>query len=359
MRPQHIAQLLDSIIQSPAIPGRLKMTVLLTGSPGVGKTSLPKQAALRNKLPLLFTQPLFSEPVDYSGVPFVYQNGVPENARTIWAPPGWVPTVPCLFLIDEATQCDPPMMKAIAPICEEHRIGATYLAPGSVVVATGNKSGHRAGAHRLLSHVQRRVCEIPFESNLDDFEDWGMATGRIIPEVRYFLRFKPDGLNNFDPASDLPYACQGGWEKVSDIYHMLPPHLLHQTIQGLIGPEAASFLAFAQIWRELTFSFDVEKILKNPEKAPVPKRDQLDIIWSLVGSIAEFVKEKEVATVNKALAYFQRLPREFLFIGTQHVYAKQGLQRRAEIKATEEFQKFFQANAHLMTESTGMPGVKK
>lgn len=355
MRPLHISQLLDAIIKSPTSEGVRKDSVLIIGKPGGGKTSLCKQAAMRNNHFLICFQPNFHEPVDLSGVPYIM------DGKTLWAPPGWVPgKIPdgfdgILMLIDEMTQCDPPMIKACAPIVEEHRIGATFLPQGSIVVATGNRAGDRAGAHKLLTHVKSRVCEIPFEDSLDDFEDWGISTGNIIPEVRYYLRWKPASINNFDPASEQQYASQRGWAKVSKMYPILPEHLRHQTVTGLIGAAGNEFMAFAKVWEELTNTYDVTKILAAPDKAPLPKRDQVDILWSLVGSIAEHVKTKGIKEWEAACRYFQRMPsREFLFIGVQHTMVKVPKEKRAQIYASKEFQKFMTENRDLLNEASSI-----
>ena len=87
MRPKHVADLLDTLIKADMPDGELKDTVMLIGPPGGGKTSLAKQAAKRNNLYMIFFQPLFSEPVDLTGVPHVHLNGKPENAKTLLGQP--------------------------------------------------------------------------------------------------------------------------------------------------------------------------------------------------------------------------------------------------------------------------------
>lgn len=358
MRPSDITNLLDTMIKAEVSEGERKDTIMLIGPPGVGKTALPIQAAERNKLFLIFFHPLFSEPIDLTGVPHIVQNGKPDNAKTYWANPGWVPDeVPdgyngIMCLVDEMSQCDPPMMKACAPICEEHRIGSKYLPKGSIVVATGNRVGDRAGANRMLSHVKSRIVEIPFESSLEDFEAWGMSTGKIIPQVRYFLRWKPGCLNTFKAESEGQYACQRGWHKVSRLYPILPPGLQVETIAGVVGKgESAEFLAFCKVWEELVGQFDPLKILANPEKAKLPNESQVDVLWALAGSIAEAAKKQDIKVVEKALIYFRRMPREFCFVAIQHLTMGIGREKFQQVCRNKEYLAWAKDNQELLVES--------
>lgn len=359
MRPAHVAELIETMIKAECKPGHRKETVMLLGPPGIGKTSIPLQMAKKHNLYVVFFHPLFSEPIDLTGVPMVERNGKPENAKTFWANPNWIPDeIPegyagIMCLIDEMNQCDNPMMKACAPICEEHRIGTKILPHGSIVIATGNRAGDRAGASKLLSHVKSRIVEVQVETSLDDFLEWGAVDERIIPQVRYFLQFKSQLMMTFDPASEKQYATPRGWHKVSNLYPIMPEHLVSETIQGVIGAgPAAEFIGFCRVWEELSKRFNVDTILEKPEKAPIPKSAQVDVMYALVGSIAEKAKNTPgIKNCVQALAYFSRLSREFGFIGIQNMNQQVGLERFQALCRAPEYIKWFAENKDLLNEA--------
>lgn len=359
MRPQHVIELLDTMIKAEVQPGERKETILLIGSPGIGKTSMPLQSAKKHGLFVIFTHPLMIEPIDLTGVPHVELNGDPNNAKTFWASPGWIPNeVPngfkgIMVLIDEMTQADPPMQKACAPICEEHRIGTKILPHGTIVVATGNRAGDRAGASKLLSHVKSRIVEIQVDTSVEDFIEWGSIDNRVIPQVRYFLQFKSECLNTFNPSSEAQYATPRGWFKVSRLYPILPSHLQSETLQGVVGSgPSAEFLAFCRVWEELSNKYDLDKILEKPEKAPVPSATQIDVMWALVGSVAEKAKASPgIANCIQAMKYFSRFSREFSFIGIQNIGNHVGEDRFQQLCRHAEYQKWFKNNQELLNEA--------
>lgn len=359
MRPAHVSELIETMVKADVKPGERKETIMLLGSPGIGKTSIPLQIAKKHNLFVVFFHPLFSEPIDLTGVPHVGLNGKLENAKTYWANPNWIPdAVPegysgIMVLVDEMSQCDPPMMKACAPICEEHRIGTKILPHGTIVVATGNRAGDRAGASKLLSHVKSRIVEIQVDTSLEDFLEWGSIDDRIIPQVRYFLQFKTDLINTFNPASEGQYATPRGWHKVSKLYPIVPQHLQAETIQGVVGAgPAAEFLGFCRVWEELSNRFDINAILEKPDKAPIPKSEQVDVMYALVGSIAEKAKASPgVKNCLQAFVYFNRLPREFAFIGIQNMSQQVGADRFQQLCRSAEYMKWFKNNQDLLNEA--------
>lgn len=363
MRPRDIEKLLETLVLCQMPDGRRKPSVMLLGSPGTGKTSIPLQIARKHKLWIVFFHPLFSEPIDLTGVPHVALNGHPDNAKTHWANPSWIPDdVPkgyngIMVLVDEMSQCDPPMMKACAPIMEEHRIGTKILPNsgqyGTLVVATGNRAGDRAGAAKLLSHVKSRIMEVQFESSVEDFVEWGTRTNRIIPVVRYFVQFKTDLLNTFKPEAEGQYASQRGWEKASDLYGVLPENLLSESIAGIVGKgEAAEFLAYAKVWEELETKFNIDKILEKPDKAAIPQRDQLDIMHALTGSIAERAKAADgIKMLSQAIIYFNRMPKEFAFLGVQSSIRHVGKDRFQALCSNADYKKWFKENQELLNEA--------
>jgi hypothetical protein len=98
--------------------------------------------------------------------------------------------------------------------------------------------------------------------------------------------------------------------------------------------------------------YDLDKLLANPEKAPVPEAEQIDVMWALVGSIAEKAKSAPgTKMLVQALKYMCRMPREFSFIGVQNLTRYTGIQRYQSLTKTPEYQDWFKNNLELLNEA--------
>ncbi len=366
MKPSQVGALIDDLCKLPSSENDPIPAVMLQGPPGNGKTSVCRQAAARNKCYLLapnkqgVLHPIMYEPPDLIGIPSVrdgktYQN--PLSWTLDQAPPGFSRLA---IIIDELSQADQSMQKACAPILEERRIGNVVLPPSTLIMATGNRIEDRAGAHKILSHVRSRYVKIDFQSDLEDFESWGMETGLIVPEVRYFLRFKPAMLNTFKPDREGQYACQRGWQKVSHLYPHLRPELRGETIQGTVGDgEGSEFMAFAQIWEKMARDFDPAVLLKDPAKAALPSRSEPGVLWAVTGSVAEYTKNRFIDSKNgdgaKALqagfTYMKRLPKEYYMLGGNLTYRMLPRDRISEVIGASGYQDWFRDHKDVLQEA--------
>ena len=309
MRPSEVKHLLADLLEK-STDGK-RRAAFIKGPPGGGKTSLPFQVAEELGIPTVFFHPVFWDPVDMRGIPMPFEK-VAGRYRTRWCAPDYIPDDVVaqprgICVIDEISQADAPMQKACAPICHEGRFGDTYLPPGWIVVATGNRKQDRAGSARLLTHLLSRMCEIELETSLDDFQNWGQQTGSIIGEVRQYLFFQPGDLNTFDPASQEKGTDPRCWEKVSDWFPTVRESLRREVVSGFTGAGvAAKFMAYCKYWQSLP---DIKEILAKPETAPVPTEP--DVLYAVSGAIGEHCIKAETKVLANALKYTMRLKQEF------------------------------------------------
>src|SRR5262249_34928627 len=170
--------------------------VYLWGPPGVGKSSVVRQAAQKASLDVLDIHAVLLDPVDLRGLPRI------EQDSALWCPPAFLPNdgAGVLFL-DELAQAPPRVQAACLQLGLDRRVGEYLLPNGWSVIAASNRQEDRAGAHRLISPLLNRFVHLDLEVSHDDWQDWAVQAG-IAPEVRSFLRYRPALLFAFDPSTN-------------------------------------------------------------------------------------------------------------------------------------------------------------
>lgn len=298
MRPQDVTETLKNLIPT-------RRPIYLWGAPGCGKSSIVHQATQAQELEMIDVRAVLLDPVDLRGLPKI--NG---SDRAHWCPPAFLPHDPkskgVLFL-DELAQAPPLVQAGCLQLTLDRRIGEYQLPDGWTVVAASNRQEDRAGVHKLISPLLNRFIHLDLEVSHEDWQAWALDA-QVAPEVRSFLHFKPALLHNFDPSAGArAFPTPRSWSFVSDVLPASPPNLLHAIAAGCVGEgPAAEFVAFVQIYRDLP---DVEQVLKNPEKAKVPKEPS--VLYALCGAIAEKCRQAEAKLLESAFTYADRLPSEF------------------------------------------------
>src|SRR5436189_2440702 len=146
-----------------------EQSFLLLSPPGVGKSEMVYEAAAEASLPcrsLLGTQ---IAPEDVSGIPRIV------GERSVFCPPRvLLPEKPepfCLFL-DELPACSPDVQKAFYSLLLERRLGEHPLAPGTWVVAAGNRVEDRSLVRALSSALVNRVVILNVRVDTKEWLVW-------------------------------------------------------------------------------------------------------------------------------------------------------------------------------------------
>ena len=304
MRPSEIIRALAALL-----PGR--RPVYLWGSPGVGKSSVVRQAALELGLALVDVRATLLDPVDLRGLPRVVDD------TAVWCPPAFLPRSGTgVLLLDELAQSPPLVQAACLQLVLDRRVGEYELPDGWSVVAASNRAEDRAGTHRLITPLLNRFVHLDLEADLDDWQAWAATTG-VAAEVRAFLRFRPVLLAQFEPAANpRAFATPRSWAFVADVLARTPEDLLPAVVAGCVGDgPAAEFLGFCRLYRELP---DLDAALARPETAAVPREPA--VLYALVGALVEKCR-KDSAPVTSFVAYATRLPDEFALLALRDLLA--------------------------------------
>ncbi len=294
MRPADLMTALTGLVPT-------RRPVYLWGPPGVGKSSLVRQAATTLNVPVVDVRATLLDPVDLRGLPTV------ADGRTTWCPPDFLPASgEGLLFLDELAQAVPAVQTALLQLTLDRRLGEYELPPGWSVVAASNRAEDRAGTHRLISPLLNRFLHLDLEVSEEDWQGWAVAAG-VAPEVRAFIRFRPALLFAFEAAANpRAFPTPRSWQFVSDVLQATAPHLLQRVVAGCVGDgPAAEFVAFLGLYRQLP---DVDAVLASPATAPVPREPA--VLYALVSALVERVRAKAAPAAAFA-KYGVRLPDEF------------------------------------------------
>jgi hypothetical protein len=274
----------------------------LWGPPGVGKSSLVRQAAGKAGLPVVDVRAVLLDPVDLRGLPRI------QGDSALWCPPAFLPRdgEGVLFL-DELAQAPPLVQAACLQLTLDRRVGEYVLPQGWSVVAAGNRQEDRAGAHRLISPLLNRFVHLDLEVSADDWHDWAVGAG-VAPEVRSFLRYRPALLFAFDPSTNArSFPTPRSWEFVSQVLPHTPQELLHPVVSGCVGEgPAAEFVGFATIYKELP---DPDQVLASPATTSVPREPA--VLYALCGALVERCRKASPKVLAAFVQYVGRMPDEF------------------------------------------------
>ena len=294
MRPTEVSKTLAALVPT-------RRPIYLWGPPGVGKSSIVRQAASALGLELVDVRATLLDPVDLRGLPRL------DGDTAVWCPPAFLPrSGEGVLFLDELAQAAPLVQAACLQLTLDRRVGEYELPEDWSVIAASNRAEDRAGTHRLITPLLNRFVHLDLDVSADDWQQWAV-TANLSPEVRAFLRYRPALLFRFDPAvSERAFPTPRAWQFVSDVLARTPDDLVHPVVGGCVGDgPAAEFVGFRKLYRELP---DLDVVLARPDSAPVPREPA--VLYSLVGALVERCRSDR-APLAQFVTYALRLPEEF------------------------------------------------
>ncbi len=283
-----------------------KIPVMLTGAPGVGKSSIVEAAAKAAGFDLILSHPVVSDPTDAKGLPWPSKDGesasfLPfgELAQAIKA------TKPTVWFLDDLGQASPAVQASYMQLLLARQVNGHKLPDCVTFIAATNRRTDRAGVSGILTPVLSRFgAIIGIEANIDDWTVWALNAG-MPAELVSFIRFRPNLLHVFDPqkANDMEnFPCPRTWEYVGRALQMgLPNDLEFAAFAGAVGEGAAIELrGFLSMLRSNLPNID--GILLDPDNASIPTRP--DMLWAVTTALA-----KKVTALNcgRIFRYAERL----------------------------------------------------
>ena len=307
MRPAQLLTILEREFQA-AVHGQ-HTPVMLWGPPGVGKSQMVAQVALRHGMPVIDIRLSQMEPSDLRGIPFRVENVVE------WAIPAMLPDArrhgpEGILFLDEISSAPPTVSAAAYQLILDRRLGEYSVPEGWAIFAAGNRQGDRGVTYSMPSPLANRFSHFEIEVNLDDWAHWAYAQG-IDERLIAFLRFRPDLLFDFDPAHNpVAFPSPRSWEFAHRALQKFGQRsdLLSGALQACVGPAAGIELtAFVENLHRLP---DIDAITRG-EESQVPAETDLQyaVASALVARAIRSRGQEDAALIlGNILEYAGRFP---------------------------------------------------
>jgi len=239
------------------------------------------QVAQQHGVPLVDIRLSQLEPSDLRGIPFRIDNHVE------WAVPRMLPDASRhgpsgIMFLDEITSATPAVSAAAYQLILDRCLGEYKVPEGWVIFAAGNRQGDRGVTYSMPTPLANRFTHFDFDVNLDDWVYWAHKN-HIDEHIVAFLRFRPELLFDFDPATDpTAFPTPRSWVFA---HHALQKFdigsvILSNALKACVGNAAGiEIKAFIDNHENLG---DVDAIIEGAN-SPVP--DSIDLQYALAAAL--------------------------------------------------------------------------
>lgn len=330
MKATRLAEAVGSLIEQ-------RVPVFLWGPPGIGKSSIVKQIALKKAIGFIDLRLALMDPTDLKGIPFYDR----PSHTALWAPPAFLPKDgEGILFLDELNSAPPSVQASAYQLILDRKVGEYELPEGWAIVAAGNREGDRGVTYRMPTPLANRFVHFEMEVDVDDWRLWAFGRG-MDERVISYISYKSEHLFTFDAKSDAKsFATPRSWEYVHSILgSALPDELLLDAISGAVGRDTAvSFLSFVKVVKRLP---DIEAIM---EGRGGEYSDEIDVLYALsAGLVSAYLRDPSEQRLENLLVYTLELKSEFA------VMCVQDLQRGGvNMEHSEAFAKWVEKFAYLL-----------
>jgi MoxR-like ATPase len=250
MTPSQLAKYLASIVEHD-----LRLSLMIWGAPGIGKSSIVAQAAADAGLDFIDVRLSQLAPTDLRGLP-VPERSTDGSSSGIarWYPPEFLPrTGRGILFLDELNMAAPSMQGVAQQLILDRRVGSYVLPKGWFVWAAGNRKEDRASVFDMPAPLANRFAHLEVVADLVSFKEHAIARG-VSEQVLSFLAFRPDLLHRMDPSRPA-WPSPRSWFMADALMKA------DLEIDPVIGaPAAAEFRAYLAVYESVP---DLEAILQG------------------------------------------------------------------------------------------------
>ncbi|MEM5855415.1 MAG: MoxR family ATPase [Candidatus Aenigmatarchaeota archaeon] len=276
---------------------KAKISVLVLGHPGVGKSTMAKELAEEFGLPLVEKRLSQVDPTELVGIQ------VPRGGKVVTEVPDWVPVErPAFLFLDEINAGVTKLHQAAAyQILLDRAAGNAKFHPDTVIMAAGNLEEDNAIVVPLSSALNNRVAHFVLEPDVDTWLEWAAQNG-ISPEMRGYISFRGvKGLynNTGTPAFPSPRSIAMADRLYQEAKaNKLKNNQIKGLIQSVIGEgDAIQFMAFVETYGKIDF----KEVLLTGNIQSQERSFIYALIFGLSTYLIEKVQPKEVKKYKEGL----------------------------------------------------------
>lgn len=239
------------------ITHNLKISTMIWGPPGIGKSSIVAQLARHHKMDFVDVRLSQLAPTDLRGLP------VAEAGISKWYPPEFLPrSGRGILFLDELNMAPPAMQGMAQQLILDRQVGSYEVPPDWFIWAAGNRKEDRASVFDMPSPLANRFLHLSVEPDFDSFKAYAL-TAKVHEQILAFLSFRTTLLHKPDPQQPA-WPSPRSWVMASAL------HKVGLDISAAVGLETmAEFQSYIQLYKELP---DLAQILKGKGDAiPFPQ----------------------------------------------------------------------------------------
>lgn len=283
----------------------LNKPVFVWGPPGCGKSQMFAQVAKLLGLRIIDIRLSMFDAVDLRGIPFADL----VAKLTVWLRPALFDIKAgdkVLIFFDEMDRAQTSVLNAALQIVLDRRMGEFDLPASVRIAAAGNGKTDRVGTNKIGSAHANRFTHLYVQPDAEAAARHWLETG-VDPILPAFIRFRPTLIQNAPIDGEHAFATARQWESCADFLDR-PVDRMARLVAGTVGsPAAADFVAFVKTFRTLP---SIAAILANPHAIDVPSdRGQCFAVAAALG------RAMTQANIGNAVAYLERMPREYMVLG--------------------------------------------
>ncbi len=278
-----------------------KISVMLWGPPGVGKSSLVRQVAQKLAIDIIDVRLPQLEPPDLRGVP------VPNHTthKTDAYYPDWLPEKgEGIIFLDEIEKAPVAVKNAALQLVLDRKIGSYSVPNGWSIVSAGNREDDGCFSMPLGSALSNRMIHLEVQPDYNVWLEWALKNN-IAEGILGYLAFRPDHLYKLDTDANVnAFPSPRSWEMlntmlvgVDDITEQ------NELMEAIIGSNVAKEY---RVWSKVYKNVNVNDIIYKGILPEISNNDgQQSVVYAITTAVAHHIKKcKSVEGTEENIAKF-------------------------------------------------------